>query len=398
MWNVRHRLLTLGLSAVAIAAAAQPAAAQSMTDVLSFLLTNRSIPTGDFIRDDQAAAATRDAISAFLLAELGTLPASSSSSGFTYRLDPTLGVSVRSSDSFGPIFTERSLTSGAGQVSIGLSFQYSDFYAIDGRNLRDDTLVATASALRASPEVLDVFDLETLTMRLSSSTVTLQGNAGLTDRLDVGLALPMITLRLGGERVDAYRGVRTTQASASGSSSGLGDAIVRAKYNAIRRGAGGFAIGAEARLPSGSRQNLRGTGDLTITPRAIASLENARAGVHGTFGYVFRGASKEFDYSAAGTYAVTPQLTLVGEAVGRHLASIGRLTYVTTAHPRLADVETVRLTSTDQATTRVVAMAGLRWNLVSTWLLSVSVLRPLTDAGLNGRWTPTITLDRSWDY
>lgn len=398
MWNLRHRLLTLVLSAVTLAATAQPAAAQSMTDVLSFLLTNRSIPTGDFIRDDQAAAATRDAISAFLVAELGTLPSSSSSSGFTYRLDPELGVSVRSSDSFGPLFTERSLTAGAGQLSIGLSYQYADFFTVDGRNLRDDTLVATASALRVGTEVAEVFDIETLTLRLATRAVTIQGNLGVTDRLDIGLALPLITVDLAGERIDTYRGVRTTQASAEGSSSGLGDAIVRAKYNLIRRGAAGFALGGEARLPTGSKQSLRGTGDLTLTPRAIISLEHEPVAVHGTFGYVYGGASEEFDYSGAATYAVTPRLTVVGEAAGRRLQSIGRLTYVTSAHPRLAGVQTVRLTSTDQATTRVVAMAGVRWNLHSTWLLSASVLRSMTDVGLNARWIPTITLDHSLDY
>ena len=43
-----------------------PAYAQQTTvDVLSFLLTNRTIITGDFDRDAQAAAATRDTIATF---------------------------------------------------------------------------------------------------------------------------------------------------------------------------------------------------------------------------------------------------------------------------------------------------------------------------------------------
>ena len=77
-----------------------------------FLLTNRSIPTGDFVRDEQAAVETRDILARFLSLELATVPVSPSSGGFTYRLDPALGTVVRSSDSFGPFFTERSLTSG----------------------------------------------------------------------------------------------------------------------------------------------------------------------------------------------------------------------------------------------------------------------------------------------
>src|SRR6188508_1851023 len=99
--------------ALALVASATPAAAQqTVSEVLSFLLTNRSIPTGDFVQDAQAAAATRDTISTFLLLERATLPVTSSASAFTYRFDTTLGTVVRSSDSFGPFLVERSLTSG----------------------------------------------------------------------------------------------------------------------------------------------------------------------------------------------------------------------------------------------------------------------------------------------
>ena len=74
-------------------------AQQSISDVLSFLVTNRSIPTADFDRDEQAAIATRDTIGKLLSLEIATLP-SSSGGGFTYTMDPSLGTVTRSSDSF----------------------------------------------------------------------------------------------------------------------------------------------------------------------------------------------------------------------------------------------------------------------------------------------------------
>src|SRR6185295_474828 len=91
-----------------------PAAAQAtITDGLSFLLTNRSIPTGDFAGDEEATRATRDTIATLLKAELGTLPINASASGFTYRMDPALGgVPVRTTATFGAFVTERSLTIG----------------------------------------------------------------------------------------------------------------------------------------------------------------------------------------------------------------------------------------------------------------------------------------------
>jgi hypothetical protein len=60
------------------------------------------------------------------------------------------------------------------------------------------------------------------------------------------------------------------------------------------------------------------------------------------------------------------------------------------------DIDTVRLTSTTESTDRLLAVAGLKWNFRSTWLLSANVLRPLTTAGLNTDWTPTVTLEHSF--
>src|SRR6188474_3248827 len=115
------------LAAFVASAAIFPSTAdaqQTITGALSFLLTNRSIPTGDFARDEAAAAATRDTISTFLRSELTTLPVTSSASGFTYRIDPDLGgVPVRSTTTFGSFFTERSLTIGQRHLSLAATYQ-----------------------------------------------------------------------------------------------------------------------------------------------------------------------------------------------------------------------------------------------------------------------------------
>lgn len=389
-YRSRGLLCLLVLAALIVPRAAS---AQTLSDVLSFLLTNRSIPTDDFVRDESAAAATRDAISTLLLNELSTLPISSSSGGFTYRLDPTLGTTLRSSDSFGPFFSERSLTAGAHQMSIGVSYQYAQYSDIDGRDLRNGTLVATASKLTSETTP---FDVETLTLRLRSDTMTLQTNIGLTDRFDVGAVLPFIRLELDGQRVDNYRGKESVQAVASGTSSGLGDLVLRGKYNAVRNGASGIAFGIEAHLPTGDEDNLLGSGKTTIAPRAIASYEGARIGLHGTGGYIFGGFSDVLDLSGAVVAVATPRLSLVGELSTRRYSTLGRLVSETAPHPTLANVETVRLGTTDEATTRMIMLAGFKWNVASTWLLNVNVTHPLTDAGLNASWTPTITFDRSF--
>jgi hypothetical protein len=380
-------LLLLSVSTV-------PASAQQTTvDVLSFLLTNRTIITGDFDRDAQAAATTRDTIATFLVQELATLPVSSSSGGFTYRLDSALGTVIRSSDSFGPFYTERSLTAGLNRGSFGVGYQSTLYNSIDGRDLRDGTLVSTAAILRGDVEP---FDVETVALRIRTDAMTFTGNYGITDRLDVGVAVPFLRLSLQGERVDTYRGQAFVQATGSASASGLGDIVARAKYNLFRQGASGITIGIETRLPTGDESNLLGAGELSVAPRFIGSVEGDRVGFHGEASYALGGVSQAFGYGAAVTVAAAPRFTLVGEFYGRRVDGLGRLTSTTAPHPRLVGVDTIRLTGVEETTHRMVAIGGFKWNVSGTWIITANVLRPLTDVGLNASWVPTVTFDYSF--
>ena len=389
----RHIASTMTIAVLVLLAARVADAQQSVSDVLSFLVTNRSIPTGDFVRDEQAAIGTRDTISKLLVLELATLP-SSSGGGFTYRLDPALGTVIRASDSFGPLFTERSLLAGRGRASFGMSFSSVSYDNIDGRSLRDGTLVSTASIFRGDTTP---FDVETITLKFRTDTVTLNGTVGITDQLDVSAGIPFIRLNLEGERVDNYRGQQLLQASGSASTAGLGDIVLRARYNMYHSGASGMAVGAEVRLPTGDEEDLLGTGSTSFTPRFIGSYEQDRVGIHGEVGYTLRGVSEALTYAGAVTAVAAPRLTLVGELLGRRLNAVGRLVETTLPHPRLAGVDTVRLTSSDETADRLLVVAGFKWNIASTWLLTANVLRPLTDVGLNARWVPSVTFDYWFD-
>lgn len=387
----RQTGIALLICATLLGTASRADAQASVTDVLSFLLTNRSIPTDDFAGDAEAAAATRDTISTFLLTELGTLPVTSSATGFAYRLNPELGgVPVRSTESFGPFFTERSLTIGARHASFGIAFQQASFDRIDGRSLRDGTLVATASRLTG---VAAPFDVEALTLELRTNTVAFSANIGLTDQLEVGVVLPFVDLTLSGERVDTYRDREFIQATGSASASGPGDLVWRAKYNLFRSGASGVAISGEGRLPTGSTEKLLGGGQSTFKPRFIASVEQDRLTLNGEIGYALGGVSKELDYSAGLTAAAGSRLTIVGELVGRRLSAAGHLTEIVAPHPRLVGVETIRLTSVEQGTNRIVVVGGVKWNIASAFLVAANLSRFLTQAGLTARWIPALSVE-----
>jgi len=74
----------------------------------------------------------------------------------------------------------------------------------------------------------------------------------------------------------------------------------------------------------------------------------------------------------------------------------GRLTETVAAHPRLAGVETIRLTAIPEATYRALAVGSVKWNVGETLLVTGSVMRSATATGLTAQFTPTVVLEYSF--
>jgi hypothetical protein len=362
----------------------------TVSDVLTFLVTNQSVATGSIERDQAAAQATSDTISRALLANLATLPISTSSGAFVYRLNPALGTVERGTRSFGPFFVERALTAGAHQASVGLTVQHMRFTSLDGHNLRDGSLVTTANQFvdEAAP-----FDVDQLTLNISASVATLYANVGITDRLDVGVAVPMIDLRLSGTRVNTYRGSTFTQATASATAAGLADIVLRSKYTLFEEDGGGLAAAVDVRLPTGKREDLLGAGSTSVRVSGIGSLEHGWISTHVNGGISVGGLAREFSYGGAIAVAATNHVTITGELVGRLIDSPGGIVPVSAPTPNLIDVDTIRLVPDSSKLSIVTFVPGMKWNLGDTWVLAASVSVPLTQGGLTSPFTPFVGLD-----
>src|SRR4051812_1201016 len=337
--------LVMALSVATPALGQEPQSeVKTPADVISFLVTNppTGVKTEDFQKDQAAAAATRDTITRALLVSLATVPIATSSSGFVYRLNPELGTMGRVSDSFGTFFVERASTSGRGRVSFGASANTTAYDRLDGLDLRDGTLVTTANQLRDEPAP---FDTESLTLKVRTSTLTLFGSVGVTDRFEIGGALPLVQLHLDGSRVNVYRSETFVQAIGSADASGVADAAIRAKYTLVSVPGAGFALAGELRLPTGDEQSLLGAGKAAVRVLAIGSLEHARVGLHGNGSIVRGGVSDELDGSGALTVALSPRVTATGELLWRRLNDLHQMTAASFAHPTKTDppVDTLRL-------------------------------------------------------
>lgn len=369
---------------------AQSSVPDTVTEIVGFLMTKQSVLTEDFERDQAAADAARDAVTRALIVSLTSVPIASSSGGFVYRLNPELGTVERATESFGGFFVERALTPGRGRAAFGVSASTSAFDGLDGHKLRDGSFVTLANHFRDEPAP---FATDSLTLRVRSSMMTVFASVGVTDRLEIGGAVPFLRLTLEGERNNFYRGQRFQQAAASAIATGIGDAAVRAKYQLVARRSGGVAVAGEVRLPTGDEQNLLGAGSAAVRVMGIGSLEEGRMSLHGNAGLVRGGISDEFTFGGAASLALAPQVTLTGELSARHVSELRSLSFSGAPHPESVGVETLRLTGGEPGRTIASGISGLKWNPGGTLVLAVHLRWCLTAAGLTSPMTPSVGVE-----
>lgn len=354
-------------------------------EVLSFLLTNQAVATGDFVKDTEAAAIAADAVARLLQAELTTLPLGSSSAGFTYRLNRELGTVERASQGFGPLFAERSATAGRGQWSLGMTLQVANYSELNDVDLDSGTIVTVANQFR---DELQPFDVETLRLQIRSRTVTFLGTAGVADWLDISAAVPVVWLALEGQRTNTYRGQQLVQATGAAEVTGLADMAIRAKVRLYGASGTGLALVGETRLPTGREKDLLGSGEASFAAMLVGSYEPGRLALHGNLGLTRGGLLNEVGMRAAASFSPSLKVTLLAEVAGRHLTGIGRLTGQREPHPTVVGVDTFRLITSGASVNSGVVSGGVRWNVAGAWLINGGVTVPVVNHGL--RPTPTI--------
>jgi len=147
-----------------------------------------------------------------LTAEIGTqlsqLPLTSPASGFIYSLGATGGI-TETTQNFGPILTERAQTIGKHRLFVGFSYQYFNFDKVDGVDLRHFGAVFThesEACLHNNPTLTCASDGQVLATKdfietqnridLKVHQFTAVGTFGVTDRLDLSIAIPILDVRM----------------------------------------------------------------------------------------------------------------------------------------------------------------------------------------------------------
>jgi hypothetical protein len=209
------------------------------------------------------------------------LPIVSASAGFTYRYNPQLEVFERTSQTLGPLFLERPDTLGQGKFNINVSYQYVNLNQLDG--------TSTSRLEAPDPIIVRVADVTGTTIGFTANSlrydfslinhiVGLGFTYGVLDNLDVNILVPLIwtdfnvtatTQQLfvaGPDQVFSPSPGPVMSSKLGGTKFGVGDILLRGKYQFPCCESWRSAVGLQFRLPSGDKDNFQGTGSFEPSP------------------------------------------------------------------------------------------------------------------------------------
>ena len=277
-----------------------------------------------------SAVAGNATIIGFLTNSISTnvanLPIGASSGGETFRFEG--GTPVRTSISSGPIYAERAQTLGRGRLFVGLARSGLHYETLRGVPLdavrltfahqnvdfpNCDAIFAGDCSVYGIPtfenETID-FDLD-LDVQVDVTALLL--TYGVSDRIDLGVVLPVVRTSLrgtsrativpfgaAGPPPHFFAGtedapILTASRFTEGSSSGLGDVSARVKVNLREATPVSVALLAEGRFPTGSEEDLRGSGAVALRGLGIVSARLGQFSPHVNVGYQYRGRALDPD-------------------------------------------------------------------------------------------------------
>jgi Putative MetA-pathway of phenol degradation len=314
--------LTLVLSVAAVSSAAAQGLRDKVTDLFRFGggCTDPVCLSVDGTHGEHFNPAARTGgnnLIGFLTEAIGAsianIPLSAASGGAIWGRSPD-GLPIRTATSAGPIFAERGQTLGRGRMLFAVTFNRLDYRSLRGIPL--DGIVTTFPHQDTNADGLDTpaFESDVIEVRtalnINVSAVTPVLTYGLTDHIDLSVAVPLIRTALSGESeaqiipfsnpTPHYFGtsanplLRST-AGASGSASGIGDIAVRLKASLVANQQGAFALLGDVRLPTGKEEDFLGVGATSYSVMGIGSIRAGNFSPHLNGGYLHRGGQYQND-------------------------------------------------------------------------------------------------------
>jgi hypothetical protein len=348
---------------------------------------------------------TGEAIALTTALEISTSPFATSSGGFVFKLDPATGLLARTSTTFGPAFTERALTAGEGKISVGATFSGTSYDKISDFSLSNLPLLSAAGS---SP---DLTRTGTANLTLSSQTLAMSGLIGVTENLDIGVVVPLVTIKLdGSSALVSGTGNQIRLAQSVGTFSGLGDIAASAKFRVFRFSGpdlpdpGGVGVLVTMRLPTGDRNNLRGLGiyrtmiggvvsggTKKIRPHGSAGFEYWSDGLHVSTGTETVTVRHQIQYSGGIEVEAHPKLTLLVDFIGQNIRGGSEVGLIKDTPPAGSGINSITsMAALANGIQKALLAPGLKLNVKGKMLVTLNALVTMHNNGLHSTVTPVV--------
>jgi len=357
---------------------------------------------------------------------VASLPVSATSGGSTFRFEG--GAPVRTSVSPGPVFAERAQTLGRGRVFVGANVNRLHFETLRGVSLHgivmnfthenvDSQQCDSIAGTDCAPYGVPTLENDVIALRLAldvDMTVTsFFVSFGLLDRVDIGVVLPVVSTSLrgisdaevrpfGGPTAAHFFGGTpsnpqlSTSRSVDGSATGIGDVAARVKISVTQSERTTFAVLGDVRFPTGSEDDLLGSGHLAARGLGILSARFGAFSPHANVGFLLRSGDLQNDAVLATVgfdHVMAPWATLAVDLVSElqvgesKLRLPGTVTY-DAPFRRTVDPTNIPSTRDDQ----INASFGFKFATGSGIMIVANTLWPLNRGGLrpNVLWTAGI--------
>jgi hypothetical protein len=386
------------------------------------LSTSAGNHASHFNPDEHAVAETIvNFLTNAFLTTVSSIPIGATSSGTTFRLDPT-GVPIATSGSTGPIFGERSQTLGRSRFLVGANVTGNSFSSIRGVNMGDIRLTLTHQDTPPTGLGNPTFEYDRINVKTSMSASLTAFSAfvmyGVTNRLDIGLTIPVVHLSFSGTSVGtivphdfatagcsehfwagtACNPVLVDTARSSGSKTGIGDVTARAKFNMLQTESGGAALLADVHLPTGKQADLLGAGTTSVRGLLVASTRVGQLTPHVNAGYFWRGGTNQ-NSDLLGTVGfdalVTQAVTLAADFIGQWQVGANKISMPSPV--QYIDGSTADRTNIpDQKDNVYGASFGGKFSLQQSLTAVGNVIFPLGNGGMRSNATWTFGLEKNF--
>jgi hypothetical protein len=424
-------LLLVGVLAAPLAAQQQPPLRDRIQELFSFgncgkpLCLDGSVSAANghgehFLPDVAAGNATiigflTDAIAV----NTSNLPLSASGSGQTFKF--VGGLPVKTSASFGPVFGERAQTLGKRRFVLGANLTGIDFNSLRGVPLdhlllnftHQDVPGVGRPGLGDPEKENDIIQVQ-LQLNVNLLVATFFATYGLSDRVDLSVAVPLVHTSLQGRSaaqiipfggptaVHFFTGTPdnpglSANAATFGSHTGVGDIALRLKANLLPGERFALSLMGDARLPTGSQAELSGAGHLALRGLAIASGRFGDFSPHLNLGYLLRTGSHRndallltggFDQPLSGWATLAVEVLSEWELGQSGLQLPGTVSYL---YPFRRTVEPTNIPELKDH--RVNSSVGLKFRTPGGPILVSNALVPLRRGGLQASIIWTLGLD-----